>query len=76
MQTVVICVTWYQNWDSQYADLQRAGGMIDSPVLEAMEVAKHLRAGAEEQVIDFTSVNSFMATLSMEAEGVNRQRPG
>ena len=36
---------------------------IDSPVPEAISVAKRLRAGAEEQTGDFTPVFSFLGTL-------------
>jgi len=36
---------------------------IDSPVPEAIWVAERLRAGAEEQSTDLTSVFSFLATL-------------
>ena len=36
---------------------------IDSPLPEAIQVAERLRAGAEEQVSDFTPLIRFMATL-------------
>jgi hypothetical protein len=41
---------------------------IDSPVPEAIQVAGRLRAGAEEQTRDFSSVFSFLLTL-MESGG-------
>jgi hypothetical protein len=36
---------------------------IDSPVPEAMQVAERLRAGADEETADFSSVFSFLLTL-------------
>jgi hypothetical protein len=36
---------------------------IDSPALEAIRVARRLKAGAEEQATDFTPVFSFLMTL-------------
>jgi hypothetical protein len=36
---------------------------IDSPVLEAIHVARRLQAGAEEQSVDFSQVFSFLLTL-------------
>src|SRR5260370_22199773 len=36
---------------------------IYSPVPEAMQVAERLRAGADEQAADFSSVFSFLLTL-------------
>jgi hypothetical protein len=36
---------------------------IDSPVPEAIQVAERLRAGAEEQVSDFTPLGRFLAKL-------------
>jgi hypothetical protein len=36
---------------------------IDSPVLEAIHVARRLQAGAEEPTVDFSPVFSFLTTL-------------
>jgi hypothetical protein len=36
---------------------------IDSPVPEAFQVAERLRAGAEEQACDFTTIYGFLITL-------------
>lgn len=36
---------------------------INSPVLEAIRVARRLQAGAEEQTTDFSHVHSFLMTL-------------
>jgi hypothetical protein len=49
---------------------------IASPVLEAIQVARRLQAGAEEQATDFSPVFSFLLTLMDHGAGRLISRPG
>jgi hypothetical protein len=64
-------ITWVVRRKNLIAHLPEQGGpsrtteepYINSPVLEAIRVARRLQAGAEEQTADFSHVRSFLMTL-------------